>query len=327
MRRIISVVVVGGLAVTGCGGGSGIDCPNYVPDREYGPVVLGPIDDQTRLRDDGQVLIAYGAAHEDAYGGVRFYNTAEESRLEIGFAEDLNEHCWAVRELVAFPESLDVVPVSYSLEDLRGAARAAEEAGALPKTVGVSHWGSVGVYVPADALDVAERLHDQWGDALELNVGGWPYPPPDIEGVPEVCEPIAESSVQLPLEAAFVPLDGPIGAAVSANEHPVTITVTNAGPEMIIVSAGLQTLPLFRSGEDTAAAFFTGSVDGWAALGELEPGESREFRGAIGVTPCALDNGYLLTPGIYELRGPFEYSHENQHYVMLVDPITVTVTE
>ena len=156
LEMVVAAASIGG-GCSGVGGDSGIDCPNYVPDREYGPVVLGPINDQTRLLDDGQVLIAYGAAHEDAYGGMHFFNTSEESRLEIGFAEGLNEHCWAVRELVTFSESLDVVPVPYSLEDLRAAARTAEEAGAHPSTVGVSHWGSVKVLVPADAVDVAVR--------------------------------------------------------------------------------------------------------------------------------------------------------------------------
>jgi len=327
----VGVVVAAIVLACGCSGGasddSAIDCPSFVPDPIDDEEHLGPEGAPSGLTADMQVLMAYGAAHEDAFGGARYQQYPEEVRLQVGLSKDIDEHCRALRELVEFPESLDVFRVPYSYDDLQAAAQAAKEVGAHPYEVGWRLRSPVKTMLAADAESIAARLHAEYGDALDLRVGGWPYPPPDIEGVPEVCDPIVESADQVPLEAEFVPLDGPISAAVPANEHHVTITVTNVGSEMIFVSAGLQTLPLFRPGEDTAAAFFTGFIEGWAAGGELEPGESREFWGAIGVTPCTLDNGYLLTPGVYELRGPLDYSHENQHYVMLVDPITVVVTE
>lgn len=298
-----------------------IDCPNFVAEPDYGEgLVLGDPAVQSRLYDDAQVLMAYGAEHEDVYGGLRFANSPYV-RLEVGFAGDIDEHCWAMRELVEFTDDFEVVRVPLSIQDKRTAARAAEEAGALVHGV---DGNPVEVIFPPDGEAVAEQLHRDYGPALEIWVGGWPYPPPDDGEVPGVCRPVVESTDLLPLTVTIgVPVD-PV-RVIEAGE--TTLTIENSGTEALRLLVGRQTLPLFRPGEAAPAAIYSGFVEGSARIVDLEPGGRAEISGLVGITPCSLDHGYLLEAGEYELRGPFEFRWDNQSYVMLLDPVIVIVTE
>ena len=327
-RAMIGVIPRGGAddctitwaGIRCCRGDSDIDCPNFVAEPDHGEgLVLGDPAAQSLLYDDAQVLMEYGGQHEDVYGGLRFANSPYV-RLEVGFTADVNEHCWAMRELVEFTDDFEVVRVPLSIQDKRAAARAAEEAGGL--VYGVD-WNPVKVIFPPDGEAVAEQFHGQYGAALNLWVGGWPYPPPDDGEIPGVCEPVVESTDLLPLTATIADPGDPVGVT---EERQITITVQNHGTEHLRFAAGKQALPLFRPGETAPAAVYSGFIEDSALIMDLEPGETAEIGGAIGITPCTLDHGYLLEAGGYELRGPFEYSWEDQWYVMLLDPVPVTVT-
>ena len=319
----LGVMVVAFLVASGCSGSPGsdsdIDCPNFVAEPVYGEKVLGDPAAQGRLFDDGQVLMEYGAQYEDVYGGLHFANSPYV-RLEVGFTADINEHCWAMRELVEFTDHFEVIRVPFSIQDLRAAAQAAEEAGGWDVGMG---WNHVSVRLPPDGEAVAEQLHRDYGAAMEIRVGGWPYPPPDNWEVSSVCEPVVESPNLLPLTATIVAPGGPVGVT---EERQITITFEYHGSEPLRLSVGRQFLPLFRPGEAAPAAFYGGWVEGGPQIMDLEPGDTAEATAVIGITPCTLDHGYLLEAGEYELRGPFEYSWNDQTYLMLLDPVTVTIT-
>lgn len=306
-----------------------IGCPNFLVDGEDRSKRSS--FKETRLSNDAQRLARYGAAHQDVFGGLRVVHNP--TRLEIGFTADIDEHCYLLRELTRRPNSFDLIRVEHSIADKLAAAGVAAEAGASTSAPGL---GPVWVRLPAFAEGIAQGLHAAYGDMFEITLGGWPYPPPGEAPVEEACPPVVESEELPPLHVTVIPPSEPLnylidGRATIMGEviaGEATLVIENRGTRGGSLWWGQQTTSLFAGGDDSQpVARYTGPRELWARSGQLAPGESVEMTAFIGLTPCSLDDGYMLPPGTYQLRGPLVFKWNDEEYVMLLDPVPVVVEE
>lgn len=295
-----------------------VDCQNFLAEGEDRSTRRS--FDESKLSDDAQRLMEYGWAHPEIYGGIRMVH--DPTRLEVGIKTDAEEHCLAMRELVKRKNGFDVVHVDFSFADKQAAAAAAAAAGADAVVQG---WGPVRIRLPAFAETTAAELDATYGDMFAISVGGWPYPPPSDVTVEEACPPVVESENLPQLHVTVIPPAGPLDI-VSGGE--ATLIIENRGTEPGQLFWGQQVSSLFAAKDDRQpAARYSGAIEMWGSVADLKPGDSLEMTAFIGLTPCSLDDGYTLLPGTYQLRGPVQFRWNDEHYVMLLDPVPVTVEE
>ncbi len=346
-RRVVIAIAVGAVVVVSCGAGPledagterGDDLVESVPavapadptapPEEIGcPNFLAQGEDRatrrsyeaSKLGGDVRRLSDYGASRPDTFGGLRFVHNP--TRLEIGFKADIDEHCYILRELAKRPNAIDVIRVEYSIADKLAAAEVAARAGASTRPPGL---GPLHVHLPAFAEGIAADLHAAYGDMFAIEVGAWPYPPPRDVPVEEVCPPVVESEELPPLRVTMTSPSGPLNYLKRSE---VGMVVENGGSVTGRLFWGQQVSWLFAGDDDSQpVARYTGMIEAWGAGGELKPGDTVEMTAFIGLSPCSLDDGYMLPPGTYQLRVPLEFKWNDEPYVMLLDPVPVVVEE
>lgn len=117
----------------------------------------------------------YGRANPGVFGGVWF----DHDRLQVGITAELELHEARLRPLLTLPDRVDVVPARWTVEHLNGVRAEAERVVAAHP--GLARSSGMGIQricfdLRADGEAVAADLHAQFDGALELTVGGHPYP-------------------------------------------------------------------------------------------------------------------------------------------------------
>lgn len=288
------------------------------------PNILGSDDDRTerkgvpeqKLYDDFELMYAYGYERPEVFGGIRFVR--EASRFEIGFTDDLEWHCEALRDLVEHSNGFDVVGVAHSIVDKW---EAIEVAAALGVSTTRASFQPVRVQVPSNALAVAEELHARFGDMLEITVGDWPgLPYPPTEGWRQERCPATTTSEDPPIVVTLDAPDDPLGA--SGITH-IGLTVTALEPGTLHVegpTVGLSSEPgLPATGR---ASFIVHATSG--VTRQLEAGQSFATAARVGFVPCTLDEGYVLPSGTYVVEGPIALEWNGEPLHVLAEPVTVT---
>lgn len=138
---------------------------------------------QAALRDDCEIVRAYGEAHSETWVGLRFDNEPTV-RVVAVFAGELSVHDGQLRHLVARPGRLVLEACLYTHADLQAtraeidgliAQRAAETGRwvifSIGEGVGVIH-----VRLRADQEDFAAQLAKRFGSAVDLQVGEFSFP-------------------------------------------------------------------------------------------------------------------------------------------------------
>lgn len=129
------------------------------------------------MEDTSDVVRAaqYGQGNPSVFGGVWFVG----DRIQVGITTDHELHAARLKRVLAEPDRVDVVPARWTVTHL-GEVRAEVEpiVAAHPGMIRSTGLGSGRVIVElrADGEAVAADLHARFGGALELTVGGRPYP-------------------------------------------------------------------------------------------------------------------------------------------------------
>lgn len=293
---------VGDEVADGCGDAgeaSTASLPEHQDDPEGARVSVG----QDELFGDVERLVAYGEQHQEVWGGFRFENGCPV-RLVVSVTEDLAVHEEALRALVDHPEQLAVEQAERTQDDLR---RIQDEvvAEAGDHFVGAGQRaGIVRLELRADGLEVARRLHQRYGDALEITVGTMPFPPGEGVGAGGAsasgCGSVAPPGggppglvVRLELERSEVPAgDDFAGTAVVANEGDDDISIESGQP---------LTATVVRRGESQVVGIFVGAIAGTGLTLGLMPGEEVEIAVLGGTASCDPDAEPALAPGEYDV--------------------------
>jgi hypothetical protein len=261
----------------------------------------------------------YGDEHPEVYGGVSGPGSEADTAYIIGFTSDLELHCWALRDLVDYPEAFSIIQVPYSLADKGRAARRAEELGA---EVGGVDMKPLRIALAASEEAVAESLHAEFGAMLDISINGLPYPPAWREDQPDAC-PARDDPPQLADLQAIVVDPPDIMPAYSPTG--LTIRVTNTGASRGVAEWAQQTLSLYGEDGETRLTTFTGprtlAIDGI----ELEEGGAFTLTAIVAVTPCG--PRYILPPGQYQVAGSLSVTWNGDPRSVAVSPIPVSVVD
>jgi hypothetical protein len=156
----------------------------------------------------------------------------------------------------------------------------------------------VDVGLRSNAEAVARRLYAKYGDAVEITVGFFPFPPPE--------HPVAGC----PGKRDVVPNPSPLVATL---DLPDTIEAGSYYQGTVeLVNAGRATFELETSSSFSVYLFLPGQTDpiglselGWRGVGvgrSMPTGTKVELPANGGTASCDLALGYALPPGTYEAR-------------------------
>lgn len=209
-------------------------------------------------------------------------------------------------------------PTTASPEEICAAVELLEDSTFLGECAGI-----VKVGLRAGAEELAQELRATYGDAIELSVGLFPYPPPDD---PErACLNIRPTVLEHPPLVAAVEVDREI---VVGTHYEGKVRLTNAGQVAFELETSSDfSLFLFRPGEWDPIGM---SELGWMGHGTgatLAPGESIWFPGFGGTAACDLALGYTLPPDVYEARALVGFNRKLDDEVLYFwsEPTTVEV--
>lgn len=181
----------------------------------------------------------------------------------------------------------------------------------------------ISVGLRANAEDVARELLDKYGSAIEVTVGNFPYPPPDVpqracDWTPQVARDHA-------------PLVGTVGfdpTVVGGEFFRGKLRITNAGPVPYQLETSSNfSMYLFRPGELLPIGSPEGGSMGTGYSKLLDPGATVEFDASGGTASCDLALGYVLPGGMYEARAlvDFQDSETFELAYFWSDPTTLEV--
>ncbi len=181
------------------------------------------------------------------------------------------------------------------------------------------------VGVGANSEVLARELLVKYGDAIELSVGLFPYPPP--EDPERACLDIRPTVIEHPPMVATVEVDREI---VAGTLYEGRVRLTNAGPVPFELETSSDfSLYLFRPGASDPIGM---SELGWMGHGSgasLAPGESIRFPGFGGTASCDLALGYVVPAGAYEVRALVGFNRKLDDRVLYFwsEPSTVAVVD
>lgn len=190
-------------------------------------------------------------------------------------------------------------------------------------SIGEGAGGVIVVGLRANAEELARKLHATYGDAVQLSVGLFPFPPPDA---PErTCLHLPQTvPLHVPLAGALA-VDGP---AIVGAFYRGSVRLTNVGPAPYELSTSSNfNAYLFRPGETSPIAMSEGGSMGTGYGKRLAPGESVQLDAGGGTASCDLALGYALPPGVYEARALVDFSDPQTFEVRYfwTDPATLEI--
>jgi hypothetical protein len=307
-------------------------CPNFVTEVATGPPPTNITEDgplamaQERLADDITAANAYGMAHPEDFGSIRYENTPTV-RIVIGFTDHLDVHCAALRDLLEYPDEFELVKDAAPQNRLLAIQE--EISATFGEYVRGSGIGASGLAVSlrADGEEIAARIVEEYGNLVNLTVGALPYPDP-TSGSPQPCEAPPPPTDPTHLVASAT-LSG--GTVAAGHDYSGTVTVTNTGDETVAFESGSPLVAfVYPAGGTEVVGIYTGGIAGVGVGGDLAPGESIDIDVIGGTASCDPDLGYALPPGDYDVRVPVElYEHPSGGFAVhaiLSDPVPLEIT-
>ncbi len=272
---------------------------------------------QSELRDDLSVIEEYGSGFPDEWIGVS-YGSDHPERIEAWFTTHLEQHRAALLAKVEHPDRLDVRQGCYSKKDLDAIQADVEwrvftDPRRMMKGVG-SGITSIGIDLSAQGEDLAAQLWEQYGDALDITVGAFPYPPSrarliarsiDAKHPPSDCrigEPLPPTKeTAIPGLKLRVVLDQP--SVPSGADFKAKLVARNTGSTRIhrVIEGHPLTAMIVRPvTRDVVGVHYSPIIGGTVfAAFQLAPGERQEFAVVGGTESCDLRLGYAVPPGQY----------------------------
>jgi hypothetical protein len=283
--------------------------------------------EHSKLRSDLDVVRRYGVLHSDDYVEERFENEPHVRLIVLMFGDQCAEHETALRALVEHPTQLEVrrTPFPKSrLEEIREEVNAT--ARSRPRSLmqlGIGN-GRVSVGLAADQESLASMFHDRFGDAVELSVGFFRYPPSseadDVKGETEV---VARPKLSLlPGEEFAVSLEREIEVA-SGESTQSTLCLENCGSvEAVIETNGAVTAKVVDPATGEGVGGYFGAQTLPLITFRIPPGGSASIPLLVGTTSSVRSLGYAVPPGAWAIEVPIKIAGRGQFRTSLL-PILI----
>jgi hypothetical protein len=260
------------------------------------------LSESSRLEPMLGVVLAYGGEHPDEFGtyGLMWHGEGDAS-VFVSFTSHLDQHRSTLAGMVEFPDELIVCQVALSgqASQALSAALTSELAGRFSS---ISQGGGPIVIVLAASEErLARDLVDRYGDAVDVTVGALAFP---IDKASSVCTAAGGEEAPLGLDAAIVPLDGPI---VSGGVQPASFEVrlTNVSEAPIQFTTGTAIGTILDTNGNVVATSANVVLADVGMFVDLAPGASTTLPGVVDTASCDPSLGYLLPPGDYLMVASF----------------------
>lgn len=283
--------------------------------------------EHSKFRSDVEAVRRYGESHPHDYVEELFENEPHIRLIILMVGDHLAEHEVALRELVSHPNQLEVrlTPFPRSqLEEIRREVNdtSADRPGAFMQW-GIGR-GRVNVQLAADQEDLAASFHERYGDAVELRVGVFPYPPGS--GVDhQEKRPPAVARPKLPLlpsEEFEVGLESEI-AVPSGGTKRGALRLRNRGSEEVVIetNGGVTARVIDAQTGDGVGGFF-GVQTAPLITFRIAPGGTVLIPLLVGTTSSVRNLGYAVPPGPWAIDVPIQIEGRGQFRTSLL-PILV----
>jgi hypothetical protein len=267
--------------------------------------------EHSKFRSDVDAVRRYGQLHANDFVEELFENEPYIRLIVLMVGDRLAEHEAALRELVQHPKQLEVRRTRFpksQLEEIRRElnATAKNRPGALMH-FGISR-GLLDVQLAADQEELAATFHDRFGDAVELRIGMFPYPPvigTDYreEGPPAVARP------QLPLlpsDEFEVTLERAIAIASGATTSGVLRIHNRGKAEVIIETNGGVTARVVDPQTGEGVGGFFGAQTAPLVKYRIAPDRTVSIPLLVGTTSSLRSLGYAIPPGSWAIDVPIQ---------------------
>ncbi|MHB1209883.1 MAG: hypothetical protein ACYC1I_09290 [Acidimicrobiales bacterium] len=279
----------------------------------------------SKFRSDVEAVRRYGASHPDQYVEELFENEPDIRLIVLMVGDHLGEHGAALRELVQHPNQLEVrrTPFSRSkldeiLQEVEGIIRSCPGAFTQFST----GRGRVNIQLAADQEALASRLHDQFGDAIEILLGVFRYPPRDDDPEEETSIVTRPQLTLLPGDEFEVSLEGE-NSVVSGGTTTAKLRIKNFGSlEAVIRTNGAVTARVIDPKTGEGVGGFVGFQTAPLLTFRILPGEAVSIPLLIGTTSSVQSLGYAVPPGPWAIEVPIQIEGRGQFRTSLL-PILV----
>jgi hypothetical protein len=275
------------------------------------PPVPEPESEHSKFRSDVVAVRRYGELHPDDYVEELFENEPPIRLVVLMAGDRLAEHEAALRELVEHPNQLEVRPTPFprsQLEEIRQSlnAMATNLPGAFIQW-GIGR-GRVNIQLAADQEELAATFHERFGEAVELRVGVFPYPPvPGADhwekGPPAVAGP------QLPLlpsEEFEASLEGEI-VVVSGETNRGVLRIHNRGSaEATIDTNGAVTARVVDPQSGEGVGGFVGAQAAPLIKFRIASDGTVSIPLLVGTTSSVRSLGYAIPAGSWAIEVPIQ---------------------
>jgi hypothetical protein len=264
---------------------------------------------QSDHRADIEAVQEYQLEHPNVVSSLRLDNDPPMSIRVLTWRDEGGQHATAIRRLCEYPNDLVFEAARHSPADL---ATILDEVRVMasnetPRAIQQSGlgWDVAMFHLRADLESLAATLFERFGDAIELTVGIFPYPPnrplSQMERV-NADRPMfpAPDAIDVPgLEAHFMQ---PLLQIVIGVSESVMVALSNEGDARIEMSMGAATVALVDPSSGVTVGGFYGAVAASARIVKLDPGQRVEIDALVGTTSFQRDLGYFMPPGRYVAR-------------------------
>ena len=264
---------------------------------------------QSSHRADIKAVQEYQLEHPNVVSSLRLDNDPPMSIRVLTWRDESGQRATAIRRLCDYPDDLVFEAARHSPADL---ATILDEVWVMasnetPRAIQQSGlgWGVAMFHLRADLESLAATLFERFGDAIELTVGIFPYPPnrplSHMERV-NADRPLVRAidAIDVPgLEAHFMQ---PLPRIVIGVSESVMVALSNEGDARIEMSMSAATVALVDPSSGLTVGGFHGAVAASARTVKLDPGQRVEIDALVGTTSFQRDLGYVVSPGRYIAR-------------------------
>jgi hypothetical protein len=282
-----------------------------------------------KFASDVETVRRYGESHPDDFVQELFENEPHLRLIVLMAGDRPSEHEAALRVLVEHPDQLEVrsTPFRQShLDEIRRevTATARSRPGAFTQW-GVNR-GRVHIQLAADRLDLAADLHRRFGDAVELLVGMFPFPPATGTDHHEEDSPLV-ARPQLPLlpsEEFDVDLEHEIEVTSGGTTSGALLIHNRGHSDVVIETNGGVTARVVDPRTGVVVGGFSGAQAMPLILYRITPGDTVSIPLLVGSTSSVRSLGYAVAPGPWAIEVPIQIegrgTFRTPHLPILVHP-------